>query len=88
VQGHLTYTIHIERDEHGLYVVSVAALPGCFTQCRTFDEAMAMAQDAIAGFVATLVARGKSVPIERSAESPFSMSVAAPLRSHDAPAAS
>ena len=79
MEQHLTYTIHVEPDEDGLYVGSVPALPGCFTQGRTFDEAMAMAQDAIAGFVATLVARGKSVPIERSAESPFSVSVAAPL---------
>ncbi len=79
MEQHLTYTIHIERDEDGVYVVSVPALPGCFTQGRTFDEAIAMAQDAIYAFVSTLARRGKTIPIEKSAKSPFVVSIAAPI---------
>ena len=76
----LTYTINIERDEDGLYVVSVPALPGCFTQGKTFDEALQMAQDAIVGFVRALVKRGKNIPIERREQvSPFAVSIVAPL---------
>jgi predicted RNase H-like HicB family nuclease len=58
----LTYTIQIERDEDGIYVVSVPALPGCLTQGRTFDEAIQMAQDAISGFVSMLARRGEHIP--------------------------
>jgi len=76
----LTYTINIERDEDGLYVVSVPALPGCFTQGKTFDEALQMAQDAIVGFVRALAKRGKNIPIERREQvSPFAVSIVAPL---------
>lgn len=75
---HLTYTIHVERDEDGVYVVSVPALPGCFTQGKTFDEAIEMAQDAVYAYVSTLARRGKKIPIEKSAQSPFAVSITAP----------
>lgn len=71
----LTYNIKIERDEDGIYVVSVPALTGCFTQGRTLDEAVMMAQDAIRAFVMTLMERGKRIPIEKSQVSPFAVSV-------------
>lgn len=74
----LTYTIQIERDEDGRYVVSVPALPGCFTQGRTLDEAIRMAQDAIGGFVAVLSERGQPIPVEPPSVSPFVVSVPAP----------
>ncbi len=76
---HFSYTIHIERDEDGIYVVSVPALPGCFTQGRTLDEAFRMAQDAIAGFLAVFIRRGKKIPIERPRANPFTVSIALPL---------
>ena len=75
MEKRLTYNIQIERDEDGLYVVSVPALPGCFTQGRSFDEAIRMVQDAIIGFVNVLAKRGKRIPIDRSRTSPFAVSV-------------
>ena len=78
MEKRLTYNIQIERDEDGLYVVSVPALPGCFTQGRSFDEAIKMAQDAIVGFIKVLEKRGKRVPVERSRTSPFVVSVYSP----------
>jgi len=32
------FTVIIEKDEDGLYVASVPALPGCHTQARDLDE--------------------------------------------------
>ena len=78
MEKRLTYNIQIERDEDGIYVVSVPALPGCFTQGRSFDEAMKMAQDAIIGFISILIQRGKKIPTENSRTSPFVVSVMFP----------
>ena len=78
MEKRLTYNVQIERDEDGLYVVSVPALPGCLTQGRTFDEALKMAQDAISAFVSVLADRGKRIPIERSRVSPFVVSIMSP----------
>ena len=78
MEKRLTYNIQIERDEDGLYVVSVPALPGCFTQGRSFDEAITMAQEAIIGFINVLAQRGKRIPVERSRTSPFAVSVISP----------
>lgn len=79
MEKRLTYTIQIERDEDGIYVVSVPALPGCLTQGRTFDEAVKMAQDAIVGFVSVLARRGERIPTENSITSPFAVSIISPL---------
>ncbi len=70
---HVSYTIHIERYEDGIYVVSVPALPGCFTQGHTLDEAFCMAQDAIHAFLIVFIRRGKKLSQGKGAEkvSPF-----------------
>ncbi len=80
MEKNFTYTIQIERDEDGVYVVSVPALPGCYTEGQTFDEAMKMAQEAIVAFITILARRGKPIPVERkSMLSPFMVSVSAPV---------
>ena len=76
------FTVIIERDEDGTYVVSVPALPGCHTESRTFEEARAMAIDAIQGYCESLLAHGETVPQESLAEAfigslPVSLKVAA-----------
>lgn len=78
MEKRLTYNIEIERDEDGLYVVSVPTLPGCFTQGASFDEALKMAQDAIYGFVSVLMKRGEDVPTDHSRTSPFVVSIISP----------
>jgi len=61
----LRYTILIEYDADGPgYVVSVPALPGCFTQGATVPEAIERAREAIAGHIAALQDVGQDVPIE------------------------
>lgn len=37
----------IERDEDGMFVASVPALPGCHTQGKTYEEATARLKEAI-----------------------------------------
>jgi predicted RNase H-like HicB family nuclease len=59
-----TYTIQLERAEEGGYVVSVPALPGCVTQGETFEEAVAMAQDAIQCYIEGLLKDGEPIPEE------------------------
>ncbi|MGH2352237.1 MAG: type II toxin-antitoxin system HicB family antitoxin [Chloroflexota bacterium] len=61
-----TYTIILEPDtQEGGYTVTVPALPGVVTQGETFDEAIAMAREAIQCHVEGLIADGEPVPEER-----------------------
>ena len=41
------FTIIIERQPEGEYLVSVSALPGCYTEGDALEEARTMAADAI-----------------------------------------
>ena len=58
------YLVELEPNEDGGYTVTVPALPGCITEGATWDEAIANAQEAIAGFVETLKDLGKPIPVE------------------------
>lgn len=61
----MRYTVLLERDEdEGVYVVSVPALPGCFTQGPTVELALERAREAIVGHVAALAEQGQTVPVE------------------------
>jgi predicted RNase H-like HicB family nuclease len=53
-------------DEDQAFIVSVPELPGCRTHGATYEEALAMARDAIAGWIETQVAYGRPVPAPRS----------------------
>ena len=59
------YTILLHRDpDSGGYAVEVPALPGCFTQGSTRDEAMSRAYEAITVHLAGLAADGEPIPVE------------------------
>lgn len=60
----LKYTAIFEPAEEGGYVVTVPALPGCVTQGDNFEEAKAMAKDAIKGYISVLKADKEPIPIE------------------------
>jgi antitoxin HicB len=60
----VVYTIVLEPAEEGGYNVIVPALPGCFTQGATFEEALAMAQDAIGLWLQLLADDGQPIPLE------------------------
>ena len=50
--------------EDGYWVVECPSLPGCVTQGRTKEEALANAREAINGYVAALRDDGLPVPEE------------------------
>ena len=56
--------LHIEPAEEGGFVASFPALPGCQTQGETFDEVIAMAKEALIGFLETLRENGRAIPQE------------------------
>ena len=58
------YTVLIEKNEEGGYTVIVPSLPGCITQGDTWQEAIANAREAIAGYIEALKDIGKPVPVE------------------------
>lgn len=52
----------IPDDEAGGYTVEVPALPGCFTEGDTIDEALANAREAIESYIGSLVKDGEPIP--------------------------
>jgi len=60
-----TYKVILTWDDEGqVFVVSVPALPGCFTQGHTREEALERVQEAIEGHVEALKMIGQPVPPE------------------------
>jgi len=72
-----TYTIVVEPDQNGDLVVSVPALPGCFTHGKTIEECKERAIEAIEVHIAGLVADGEPVPQEVGTPKLLSVTVAA-----------
>ena len=62
--GLYRFTVIIERQSEGQYLVSVPVLPGCHTEGRTLDEAREMATDAIRAYCASLAKHGEPIPAE------------------------
>jgi antitoxin HicB len=62
------FTVIIDRQPEGGYLVTVPALPGCYTEGRTLEEAHKMAADAIRAYCASLLKHGEPIPIESSEE--------------------
>lgn len=60
------YTVLLIPDpEEGGYTVQVPALPGCFTEGDTMDEALANAHDVIRLFLEDKAVHGEPIPEER-----------------------
>jgi predicted RNase H-like HicB family nuclease len=59
------FTVIIERQPEGEYLVTVPALPGCYTEGQTLEEARLMAADAINAYCASLHKHGE--PLVKSA---------------------
>ena len=62
------FTVIIERQPEGEYLVSVPALPGCYTEGSTLEEARDMAADAIRVYCASLLKHGERIPTESPEE--------------------
>ncbi len=61
--GERRYTVVLPPDDGG-YMVTVPALPGCFTQGATVEQALDRAREAIRTHIAGLEADGELVPVE------------------------
>ena len=51
--------------EDGYFVVEVPSLPGCISQGKTREEALANIEEAIALYIEVLQVRGEPVPDDR-----------------------
>lgn len=62
-----TYTVQISEQDGG-FLVEVPALSGCHTWGKTYDDAVANAEEAILGYIETLAKLGKPIPVEPKPE--------------------
>jgi predicted RNase H-like HicB family nuclease len=58
----MQYRVLIEPDEDGVFVAEAPALPGCISDGKTREEAIANIKEAIAAYVESLKAHGEPVP--------------------------
>ena len=56
------FRVVITRDEDGVYVAEVPALPGCVSQGRTRATALRNVKDAIRGYLTSLRKHGDPIP--------------------------
>lgn len=64
----MKYTVILEREADGGYVVTVPVLPGCVSQGDSRKEALANISEAIDLYVEDCRAAGDAVPQEDSLE--------------------
>ena len=55
--------VTLERDETGMFVTECPAIPGCISQGKTEEEAMANIREAIAACVEARAANGMPVTV-------------------------
>ena len=58
------YTVILEQGEDGYVVAHCPALPGCVTQGRTREEALANAREALGLHLEGLIEHGEPIPDE------------------------
>lgn len=58
----MKYRVLIETDEDGMFVAECPALPGCVSQGKTRQEAVANIKEAIEGYLASLRKHGEPIP--------------------------
>ena len=58
----MKYRVSIEQGEDGVYAAEVPAVPGCFSQGQTREEAVANVREAIAAYLESLEAHGDPIP--------------------------
>ena len=61
----LNYRVLLRREPEGAFTAIVPSLPGCVTGGDTMEEAIAMANEAISGYIESLRAHGEPIPTEK-----------------------
>lgn len=64
----LTFPVLLHKDDGSDYGVTVPDLPGCFSAGSTVEEALTMAQEAVALHIAGLIEDGQGIPAARPIE--------------------
>ena len=59
----MKFVIILEHDEDGYIVASCPAFPGCHSQGRTKEEAIANITEAIRGYIASMRKHGEPIPV-------------------------
>ena len=54
--------VSIERDEAGYFIAEVPALPGCLSQGRTYEEAIANIKEAVEGWLEVMESKQSPDP--------------------------
>ena len=54
--------VTIERDEAGYFVAEVPALPGCLSQGKTYEEAIANIKEAVEGWLEVMESKQSPDP--------------------------
>jgi predicted RNase H-like HicB family nuclease len=60
----MKFTVTLDRDEDGMWVVECPSIPGCVSQGKTKDEAIESIKDAIKLCLETRAERGMPLSIE------------------------
>ena len=58
----MRYRVLVEEDEDGAFVARCPSLPGCVSEGRTRDEALANIKDAITGYLESLRKHNEPIP--------------------------
>lgn len=58
----MKFAVTLEKDEDGFLVASCPALPGCHSQGRSKEEAVANITEAIRGYIASMRKHGEPIP--------------------------
>ncbi len=62
----MQFVVTLEKDEDGFVVAECPSLPGCLSQGKTRDEALANIREAIEGYLASLRKHGEPLPVSVS----------------------
>lgn len=57
----MKFTVTLDRDEDGVWIAACPSIPGCVSQGKTKDEAIAIVREAIA--LCLQVRAGKGLPL-------------------------
>lgn len=60
-----TFRVMVSADPDGYYVAECLDLPGCVSQGRSKEEAVANIQDAILGYLQSLQKHNEPLPVPR-----------------------
>ncbi len=58
----MKYRVIIEQDEEGQFIAEVPALPGCISEGKTREEALANIREAIEVYIESLKAHNEPIP--------------------------